>query len=140
VPYWIVVNDNLAGVGAFRVSVVERCKFAFGAWVERLHVWFACLEVLVLFVKVIVSGGGCCPLACRHGLVCVGWVVVSPCCSTHVSPSCSCASAWSHSFCCLDCVLAFVVSGVVKLLSSSPSFLKKKKKKGITYQSFACSR
>jgi hypothetical protein len=37
VPYWIAANDNLAGVGAFCVSVVERCKFAFGAWVERLH-------------------------------------------------------------------------------------------------------
>jgi hypothetical protein len=31
--------------------------------------------------------------------------------------------------CCLDCVLVFIVSGVVKLLLlSSPSFLKKKKK------------
>jgi hypothetical protein len=28
---------------------------------------------------------------------------------------------------CLDCVLAFVISGVVKLLSLSPSFLLKKK-------------
>jgi hypothetical protein len=28
-PIWIAVNDNLAGVGAFRVSVVERCKFVF---------------------------------------------------------------------------------------------------------------
>jgi hypothetical protein len=44
-----------------------------------------------------VSGWGCCPLACRHGHVCVGWVVISPCCFMHVSPSCSCASAWSHS-------------------------------------------
>jgi hypothetical protein len=36
-PYWIAVNENLAGVGAFHVSVVERCKFSFGAWVECLH-------------------------------------------------------------------------------------------------------
>jgi hypothetical protein len=26
VPYWIEANDNLAGVHAFRVSVVDRCK------------------------------------------------------------------------------------------------------------------
>jgi hypothetical protein len=42
VPYWIEVNDNLAGVCAFRVSVVDRCKFAIGAWVECLHV-FGCV-------------------------------------------------------------------------------------------------
>jgi hypothetical protein len=26
-PYWIASNENLDGVGAFRVSVVEHCKF-----------------------------------------------------------------------------------------------------------------
>jgi hypothetical protein len=26
VPYWIEANDNLAGVCASRVSVVDRCK------------------------------------------------------------------------------------------------------------------
>jgi len=28
-PIWIAVNDNLAGVGAFCVTVVEHCKFVF---------------------------------------------------------------------------------------------------------------
>jgi hypothetical protein len=50
-----VTNDNLVGVSAFRVSVVS---------LLLVHGWnafmrsFACLEVLVLFVKVVVSGGG----------------------------------------------------------------------------------
>jgi hypothetical protein len=26
-PYWIEANDNLAGVCAFRVGVVDHCKF-----------------------------------------------------------------------------------------------------------------
>jgi hypothetical protein len=42
--------------------------------------------------------------------------------------------------CCLDCVLAFIVSGVVKLLSSSPSCLNPKKKKKKMHFCFACSR
>jgi hypothetical protein len=39
VPYWIATNENLAGVGAFCVSVVERCKFLLA------HGWnaFMCL-------------------------------------------------------------------------------------------------
>jgi hypothetical protein len=28
-PIWIAANDNLAEVSAFRVSVVEHCKFVF---------------------------------------------------------------------------------------------------------------
>jgi hypothetical protein len=67
-------------------------------------------------------GWGCCPLACRCGRVCVGRVVIllvilcmfasclEPVCGVIVT-------------CCLDCVLAFVVSGLIKLLSSSPSCL-----------------
>jgi hypothetical protein len=39
--------------------------------------------------------------------------------------------------CCWDCVLAFVVSGVVKLLSSSPFFLETKKKKLLFYFAFS---
>jgi hypothetical protein len=35
-------------------------------------VWFARLEVLVLFVKVIVSGGGFCPLSFMHVLFASG--------------------------------------------------------------------
>jgi hypothetical protein len=74
------------------------------------------------------SGWGCCPLACRHGHVCVGRVVVllvilcmfSSC----LEPVCGVIVT-----CCLDCVLAFVVSGVIKLLSSSPSCLLTPEKK-----------
>jgi hypothetical protein len=33
--------------------------------------------------------GECCPLACRRCCVCVGRVVVSIFCFTHVSPNCS---------------------------------------------------
>jgi hypothetical protein len=75
-----------------------------------------------------VSGGGCCPLACRHGHVCVGRVVVSPCCFMHVSPSFSCASAWSHScllpilrvgahrqMCCLAVIIVVVLFKKKKL-------------------------
>jgi hypothetical protein len=63
-----------------------------------------------------VSGGGCCPLACRRGLVCVGRVVVSPCCFMHVSPSFSCASAWSHS-CALSASLVVVTMGSLHMVS-----------------------
>jgi hypothetical protein len=30
------------------VSVDERCKFSFGAWVECLHVFGSCLEALII--------------------------------------------------------------------------------------------
>jgi hypothetical protein len=81
------------------VSVVKRCKLLYGAWVECLQAFgFMRLEVLVLVVLDVVLGWGCCPLACRSGRVCVGRVVVPPCCSTHVSPSCPSVSEWSHRF------------------------------------------
>jgi hypothetical protein len=96
-PYWIEVNDNLAGVCAFRVSVVDRCKLllvhglnAFMHWVVHLR------GSSYLVIEVIVSGWGCCPLACRWSCLCRAGSR-SPCCFTHVSPSFSCASAWSHS-------------------------------------------
>jgi hypothetical protein len=61
-------------------------------------------------------GWGHCPLACRRGHVFFGRVVISPCCFTYVSPSCCCASAWSHS--CLFPVQQTwcSLSGVVKTL------------------------
>jgi hypothetical protein len=67
-----------------------------------------------------VSGGGRCPLACRRVL----WRWTGSHSSLWFyacSPSCSRASVWSLSF--LDGVFSFIVSGVVKLLSSSPSCL-----------------
>jgi hypothetical protein len=33
-----------------------------------------------------VSGWGCCPLACRHGNICVGQAVISLCSFMHVFP------------------------------------------------------
>jgi hypothetical protein len=41
-PIWIETNDNLVGVGAFRVSVVKHCKFVFvhglNAFMRLVHV------------------------------------------------------------------------------------------------------
>jgi hypothetical protein len=92
-------------------------------------VWFMHLEVLVLFIKAIVSGGGCFPLACRRVLLSSGrWlfllvvlrmfhlVALVPVHSVIVSS-------------CLECILAFIISGLVKFFLSSPYFLKTKNKK-----------
>jgi hypothetical protein len=79
------------------VSVVERCKFLLAHGLNAFRHWFAHLEVLVFVHLGIVSGWECCPLACRHGRVCVGWVVIPPCYSMHVLPSFPCAHAWCHS-------------------------------------------
>jgi hypothetical protein len=60
-----------------------------------------------------------------------------PCYSAHVLPVVFVPVCGVIVTCCLDCVLVFIISGVVKLLSSSPSCLltpKNKKKK------FACCR
>jgi hypothetical protein len=79
--------------------------------------------------RLLCRDGVCFHLSCRHGHVCFRWVVISICCFTNVSPSCSYASVWSHS--CLlpdlrDCVhrqdLWF------NYLSSLPSCLNIKKK------------
>jgi hypothetical protein len=88
------------------------------------------------------SGWGCCPLACRHGRVCVGRVVVL-----------LVILRMFHQFlelvcgvivtCCLECMLAFIVSGVIKLLLSSPFFQnleKKNENKKKFALLFACCR
>jgi hypothetical protein len=68
------------------------------------------------------SGWGCYPLSCRRGHVCVGRVVILlvilPMFASCIEPVCGVIVT-----CCLDCVLAFVVSDLIKLLSSSPSCL-----------------
>jgi hypothetical protein len=74
------------------------------------------------------SGWGCCPLACRRGRVSVGRVVVllvilcmfSSC----LEPVCGVIVT-----CFLDCVLVFIISGLIKLFSSSPSCLLTPEKK-----------
>ena len=68
-----------------------------GVWVVMPSCVVAHIDVLVLAVEAIVSGWEFFPLDCRRGHVCIGWVVISPCCFTHVSLSFSCALAWSHS-------------------------------------------
>jgi len=64
------MNDNMADISAFRVSVVEHCKFDFGAWVVHLHAFGSrALRFQGLVIKAKVSGGEFFPLACRHGPV-----------------------------------------------------------------------
>ena len=41
-PIWIAEDDNLAGVGAFRVSFVKHCKFVF---VPRLNAFMHLVHV-----------------------------------------------------------------------------------------------
>jgi hypothetical protein len=52
------------------LSSVVRCFWPMGRTPSCIG--FTRLEVLVLFIKVIVSGGGCCPLACRRVLFASG--------------------------------------------------------------------
>jgi hypothetical protein len=66
------------------------------------------------------SGWGCFPLACRHGHVCIGRVVVLLVILRMFSSCLELVCGVIVTFC-LDCVLAFIVSGMIKLLSSLPS-------------------
>jgi hypothetical protein len=72
-------------------------------------VWFACLEVIVLFVNVFVSGRGSCPLACRivllHRAGSRSSLLFYAC-----MPSFPCASEWSRS-----CLLLGLCDSVLRL-------------------------
>jgi hypothetical protein len=67
-------------------------------------------------------GWGCCPLACRHGHVCVRRVVI---CLVILCMFMCCLEPMGGVIvtCCMDCMLAFIVNAVIKLLLSSPYFL-----------------
>jgi hypothetical protein len=78
-------------------SVVERGKLLGCMGRTPSCVWFARFEVLVLFVNVVVSGRGGCPLACRSVLLRrVGSRSSLLFCAC--LPSFPCASEWSRSF------------------------------------------
>jgi hypothetical protein len=77
-------------------SVVEHGKLLGHMGGMPSCVWFTCLEVLVLFVNVVVSGRGSCPLACRSVLLrrtgSRSSLLFCAC-----FPSFPCASEWSRS-------------------------------------------
>jgi hypothetical protein len=74
------------------------------------------------------SGWGCFPLACSRGCVSVGRVVVLLVILSMLS-SCLETVCGVIVTCCQDCVLAFIVSGLIKLFSSLPSCLLTPEKK-----------
>jgi hypothetical protein len=78
-------------------SVVEHGKLLGRMGGMPSCIWFMHLEVLVLFVNVVVSGRGSCPLACRSVLLrragSRSSLLFCAC-----LPSFPCASEWSHSF------------------------------------------
>jgi hypothetical protein len=87
-------------------SVVEHGKLLGHMGGTPSCIWFVHLEVLVLFINIVVSGRGSCPLACRS--------VLLRRVSSHSSlllcaslPSFPCASQWSRS-CMLPRLCAFV--------------------------------
>jgi hypothetical protein len=86
-------------------------------------------------------GWGCYPLVCRCGRVCVGRVVIL---LVILCMFASCIELVCGVIvtCCLDCVLAFVVSYLIKLLSLSPSCLLTSKTKNENKKKnfFACCR
>jgi hypothetical protein len=78
-------------------SVVEHGKLLGHMGGTPSCIWFTRLEVLVLFVNVIVSGRGSCPLACRSVLLHRAGSRSSLLFCTCL-PSFPCASEWSRSF------------------------------------------
>jgi hypothetical protein len=74
------------------------------------------------------SGWGCCPLACRGGHACVRRVVVLLV-ILRMFVSCLELVCGVIVTCCLDCVLALVISGVINLLLSLHSCLLTDEKK-----------
>jgi hypothetical protein len=87
------------------------------------------------------SGCGCCPLACRRGPICVERVVILLV-ILHMFASCLEPVCAVIVTCCLDYVLAFFVSCLIKMLSLSPSchLTLEKKNENKKKNCFACCR